>query len=151
MTCAHATTRQIGADRPFSGPVYTHRITDEWPPAYGNVECTEECVSCGAQRLVLINQQHREVSAWGPTYAERCASERAESERREAADRERGRAVLARIRSRVVGLDGDDVIIDTDGLRARVWSGDLRAAGQYDDDTGAAYRELVRQAKEVRS
>jgi len=60
--CRHRHTRQVGADRCYSGSVAA--AGDENRAAHGGITCTVECTDCGARRDENHNQGHAEVSPW---------------------------------------------------------------------------------------
>ena len=60
-TCMHPRTREI-RETVFSGSVASRG--DENPMAHGCVTEEQECVECGARRLVNINGRHVEVGGW---------------------------------------------------------------------------------------
>lgn len=66
--CTHARTAE-SAPRCYSNSV-AEPPHDENRAAHGNIEVTEMCQRCGAERLLLINGRHREVSGWHAATAE---------------------------------------------------------------------------------
>jgi len=58
------TPQHVGRDRVFTGPVYHEPWTGENRRAHGNIEYTERCTECGAERLVVSNQDDYEYSPW---------------------------------------------------------------------------------------
>lgn len=116
--CQHTTTHQVGLDRGFFGSVYTPGVTDENPAAYGCIVCTQECDTCGSQRDVAVNGAHDEVSAWGPTRAERLREAQAAIARA---------SHIAGQSRRMRGPDGRTVTITVDQ------DGTLLLDGPHDD------------------
>jgi len=52
-----------GQDYGFTAPVAVAPYTEENPAAHGNISRTQTC-RCGAERQILINGRHHEVSPW---------------------------------------------------------------------------------------
>jgi hypothetical protein len=110
-TCTHEITRQIGEDRCYVGPVYTRHVTDENQAAHGGIEYTQECAACGAQRVVLVNGRHDEVSAWGEPRVARLRRATAELRRLTAPldlDTYHGRSIRVRIEPAIAPFLGYD-------------------------------------------
>jgi hypothetical protein len=57
--CSHTKTKVI-SEKCFSGSVSKNQN----PAAHGNVCYTEECLYCGLQRDVNVNQNHVEKGSW---------------------------------------------------------------------------------------
>jgi hypothetical protein len=103
--CNHARMNQVGRERCYMGSVAVEPYTASNPAAHGNIEVTEECARCGAQRRTLINGRHEEHGPFGPSRAER---EREESRAQLAAEEtERRRADAIRRAEDMIGSVGE--------------------------------------------
>jgi hypothetical protein len=56
---------------PFSREVSVYPYTEENRAAHGNITEKQECLACGATRMVNINQLHTECSPWGESREEK--------------------------------------------------------------------------------
>jgi hypothetical protein len=68
--CEHNNAKIIKIT-PFSREVSIPPYTTENRAAHGNITETQECLSCGATRLVNVNQSHFEFSPWGESREEK--------------------------------------------------------------------------------
>lgn len=145
MTCKHTETRQSGESRPFFASVARHPYTDENRAAHGNIEWTEECCQCGAERMVNENGHHTEVGPWGPSREAREQREQAEAKKKYDAIMARGIALCGEEKVRVGAptRDGNVRISrggDTQWCR---WYDIQIAAKQYDGYLAAVYTAMV--------
>lgn len=154
-TCEHDSIREIEEWG------YTHCVApdDCNGASHGCVSVVYECTRCGARRSENVNWWHVETGPWGPSAAERRATERRDAERRAAAVAERRRAVdeTEDAAARAAGAAVVDRIGDCVLVRVRdrqLWTdiAELRAAASQpvtdpDDGLPAVYRSLVRAAE----
>ena len=133
MTCEHRETLVVQT-RGFRGPV----SRDENRAAHGAVTHEERCASCGALRLVNVNQRAVEIGPWGPSV----------DARRQAA-READRTA-ERLRAEVgtITLDGLTYSVDPDGLI--VADSDVprrRAEADLQSDAAAQFLQRAQRAR----
>jgi hypothetical protein len=128
MYCKHNRRKELG-DYGFCGPVA--EPGNENPAAHGCVCVEEECVVCGARRVVNVNGRHREEGPWGPDRATRQVDAR---QKRALADR-----LIAAIPT-LVHSSGATVRLDRDGMA--VSSMDLERTG-----LPSAWLEAAREAR----
>lgn len=154
--CQHDRVRQVGEPSCFSASVAVHPYTGENRAAHGNIEVTEECVACGAQRQVNINQWHHEYGPFGPSRAEREADEqhrlvaaRRAKEAMEDAALQARKAEVIEVRERP-GYH-TQVLISVDGVERWIPLWEVReSAKQHDNGDGLVpfYRGLLRAIRE---
>lgn len=155
--CKHNRTKQDQASvRCYCGSVAVEPYTDPNPAAGGNITYVEQCLDCGMERAVNLNQRHEEYSPWGKSRAQLDAEESARQRKdREAAE---DKAVLDRA-VKIESVDERDgyhtvVRITIAGRPSSVLQYQIdEAAHQVDNGDGLVpfYRGLLRAVRNWRA